>query len=30
MDAEKNLAQLFRNRSATYGNRIRWREQRFK
>src|SRR6185437_11106925 len=28
MDAEKNLAQLFRNRSATYGNRIRWREQR--
>jgi len=28
MDAEVNLAQLFRNRSATYGNRIRWREQR--
>jgi long-chain acyl-CoA synthetase len=28
MDAEMNLAQLFRNRSATYGNRIRWREQR--
>jgi long-chain acyl-CoA synthetase len=28
MDAEKNLAQLFRNRSATYVNRIRWREQR--
>src|SRR5690348_7899942 len=28
MDAEMNLAQLFRNRSATYANRIRWREQR--
>jgi len=28
MDAEMNLAQLFRNRSATYGERIRWREQR--
>jgi long-chain acyl-CoA synthetase len=28
MDAEVNVAQLFRNRSATYGKRIRWREQR--
>ncbi|HEY7340403.1 MAG TPA: long-chain fatty acid--CoA ligase [Ktedonobacterales bacterium] len=28
MDAEVNLAQLFRNRSATYGNRVRWREHR--
>ncbi|HEU4785713.1 MAG TPA: long-chain fatty acid--CoA ligase [Ktedonobacterales bacterium] len=28
MDADMNLAQLFRNRSATYGNRIRWREKR--
>jgi long-chain acyl-CoA synthetase len=28
MDAEVNLAQLFRNRSATYGERIRWRQQR--
>jgi long-chain acyl-CoA synthetase len=27
-DAEVNLAQLFRARSATYGKRIRWREQR--
>ena len=28
MDAEVNVAQVFRNRSATYGSRIRWREQR--
>lgn len=28
MDTEVNVAQLFRNRSATYGKRIRWREQR--
>ena len=28
MNAEVNVAQLFRNRSATYGKRIRWREQR--
>lgn len=28
MDQEINLAQLFRNRSATYGDRIRWRQTR--
>jgi long-chain acyl-CoA synthetase len=28
MDTEVNVAQLFRNRSTTYGSRIRWREQR--
>ena len=28
MDAEVNVAQLFRNRSKTYGKRLRWREQR--
>lgn len=28
MDAEVNVVQLFRNRSATFGKRIRWREQR--
>ena len=28
MDNAVNVAQLFRNRSVTYGNRIRWREQR--
>ncbi len=28
MDAENNIVQMFRNRSKTYGKRIRWREQR--
>jgi long-chain acyl-CoA synthetase len=28
MDAENNIVQMFRNRSTTYGTRIRWREQR--
>ncbi len=28
MENDTNLAQLFRNRSATYGDRIRWRQKR--